>query len=109
MDYLSENGKRIYEAIEKHCRAKLKMMAIDSYELAMLANSFDCYARAAEKCKVSFSNTHDQIRAEYTVMKTEYANILKHSGKFGMNPADRDRIFKGLNKEKKRNPVDGLD
>ena len=102
MDYLSENGLLIYKQLEKHCKAKLKMLEIDSYELAMLANSFDCYARAAEKCKESFSNSHDQIRAEYTVMKSEYSNIIKHAGKFGLNPGDRDKIFKGLSKEKEK-------
>ena len=46
---------------------------------------------------------YEQIRPEYTVMKNAYGNILKHAGKFGLNPGDRDKIFKGLkDKEKKK-------
>lgn len=117
MDYLSENGKEIYAELQKHCK-KLKMMDIDHLELSMLANSFSMYADAAKLCRdegVSFTiitekgGEYQQIRPEYSVMKNEYANILKHGGKFGLNPADRDRIFKGMTKEKKKSPVDGLD
>jgi phage terminase small subunit len=39
---------------------------------------------------------YQQIRPEYTVMKNEYQNILKHSAKFGLNPGDREKIFKSL-------------
>jgi phage terminase small subunit len=109
MGYLSEQGHRIYVELQKHCK-KLKMMDIDYLELSMLANEFDCYARASKMCnEEGFANKHSQIRPEYTVMKTAYANILKHSGKFGLNPGDRARIFKGLDKKEKKNPVEGLD
>jgi len=43
---------------------------------------------------------YEQIRPEYTVMKNEYQNILKHSAKFGLNPGDRQKIFAGLNDKK---------
>jgi phage terminase small subunit len=43
-----------------------------------------------------------QIRPEYTVMKNEYGNILKHAGKFGLNPGDRDKIFKKMKDEKQK-------
>lgn len=109
MDFLSQTGSVIYEAIKAHCDAKLKMLDIDHYELAMLANSFDVYGRAAKLCNdEGFANKHSQIRPEYTVMKNEYANILKHSPKFGLNPADRMKIFKGV-KEKKKDPAADLD
>jgi hypothetical protein len=48
---------------------------------------------------------YQQGLPEYTVMKNEYGNILKHSGKFGLNPGDRARLFKKLSeggKEKKK-------
>lgn len=47
---------------------------------------------------------YQQVRPEYTVMKNEYNNILKHSGKFGLNPGDRARLFKKISepKEKKK-------
>jgi phage terminase small subunit len=115
MDFLSEKGLLIYDRLEKHCQAKLKMFDIDSLELAMLANSFAMYSDAAIICRdsgVSFTITtekggeYEQIRPEYTVMKNEYQNILKHGAKFGLNPGDRDKIFKGLKDDKKKKGFD---
>lgn len=103
--FLSDEGRAIYEAILSHCQSKLKVMEIDNFELAMLANSFDLYAKSAQLCNndgVKFTiiteagASYEQIRPEYTVMKNEYQNILKHSSKFGMNPGDRAKVFKGL-------------
>src|SRR6478609_9564529 len=100
-DYLSEGGRVIFDEIKKHCEQKLKWLAIDYFELSMLANSFYLYAKCAKDINengVSMTfqtekgGTYEQIRPEYTVMKTEYANILKHSAKFGLNQADRDKL-----------------
>jgi phage terminase small subunit len=109
MDFLSDEGVEIYKRLEKHCKDKLKVFDIDSLELSMLANSFAMYFAAAQYCKdngvsMSFTTekgTYEQIRPEYSVMKNEYQNILKHGAKFGLNPGDRDKVFKGLSKEKK--------
>lgn len=115
MGYLSERGLSIFKELEKHCREKLKMMDVDRHELEMLANAFALYEDCARVCNedgvsMSFVNdkggVYQQIRPEYTVMKNEYGNILKHSGKFGLNPGDRDKIFKGLKDEKKKKPFD---
>ncbi len=111
MDFLNENGLLILKEMEKHCRAKLSMEDIDKFELAMLANSFCLYAENAKLCNeegISMEiNTekggiYRQIRPEYTVMKNEYQNILKHSAKFGLNPGDREKIFKSLAKVKSK-------
>lgn len=104
MDFLSENGLLIFKELEKHCGEKMKMYAVDKFELAMLANSFDMYSEAAKYCTengakmtiVTERGSYYQICPEYTVMKSEYSNILKHSGKFGLNPGDRERLFKSL-------------
>ncbi|HYF69100.1 MAG TPA: P27 family phage terminase small subunit [Ohtaekwangia sp.] len=115
MDFLSKNGLLVFEEIQKHCRSKFKMYDVDKFEMAMLANSFDLYSESAKVCNekgvsMSFMNDkggiYEQIRPEYTVMKNEYGNILKHSGKFGLNPGDRDKIFKGLKDEKKKKGFD---
>jgi phage terminase small subunit len=115
--FLSPEGQIIYDVLMDHCNAKLKMMDVDNFELSMLANSFSLYADSAKICNesgvsMSFMNDkggkYEQIRPEYTVMKNEYANILKHSAKFGLNPGDRMKIFKGV-KEKKKDPAAGLD
>ena len=101
IDFLTENGLLIFKEIEKHCHNRLKMFEIDRFELAMLANSFDTYARMAKYCLDNgYQNAHHQICPEYTVMKNEYQNIIKHSSKFGLNPGDRAKFFKGLDDKK---------
>jgi phage terminase small subunit len=111
MDFLTKNGLSILKEIEKHCRERLKMADADKFEMAMLANSFDLYADNARICNaegVSMEivtekgGVYRQIRPEYTVMKNEYGNILKHAGKFGLNPGDRDKIFKKMKDEKQK-------
>lgn len=113
MDFLSEKGLLIYEEIKKHVESKLRLMDADRFEMAMLANSFDLYSQCADYVKshgVKFTITtekggeYEQICPEYTVMKSEYANILKHSGKFGLNPGDRERMFKTLKESGKEKP-----
>lgn len=115
MDFLSKNGLLIFGEIEKHCRERLKMFEIDKFEMAMLANSFDLYAENAKICNedgVAMTITtekggvYSQIRPEYTVMKNEYGNILKHAGKFGLNPGDRDKLFRKLKEDKKKKGFD---
>jgi phage terminase small subunit len=111
MDFLTKNGLLIFAEIEKHCDSRLKMADADKFEMAMLANSFDLYASNAEVCnkegiKMTITTEkggeYSQIRPEYTVMKNEYGNILKHAGKFGLNPGDRDKIFKKMKDENKK-------
>lgn len=111
MDFLTEKGLLIFKELEAHCKSKLKMMEIDHLELAMIANSFDLYAQTAKYCseegikmviQTEKGGLYEQIRPEYTVMKNEYQNILKHSAKFGLNPGDRSKVFKSLEKETKK-------
>lgn len=110
MDFLTELGRKIYKRLETHCKEKLKMMDIDSLELSMLANSMAMYFECAEFIKdngvkmtfVTEKGTYEQIRPEYTVLKNEYGNILKHGAKFGLNPGDREKIFKGLKEPEKK-------
>ncbi len=107
MDFLSNEGRLIYQELEKHCRLKLKMFDVDRFELEMLANCFDKYARNALYCRDSGdcymmqtkTGEYPMIRPEYNVMKDSYEKILKHAGKFGLNPGDRDKIFKKLKDE----------
>ena len=105
--FLSENGIAIYNEILQHCQS-IGFREIDTFELAMLANSFDLYAVNALFCKEKGSTQKpldggwDQVRPQYTVMKNEYANVLKHSAKFGMNPGDREKIFKNFQAKKPR-------
>lgn len=105
-DFLSERGISIFRMIKNHCR-KYGITDVDHMEMAMLANSFDKYAINAKFCMENGDTQHpkeggwDQVRPEYSIMKFEYQNILKHSGKFGLNPADREKIFSKIKKEKR--------
>src|SRR5688572_12982480 len=106
--FLNGAGRLIFDALMDHCKSKLKMEGVDEFELSMLANSFCLYAENAKYCndngvKMTITTEkggeYSQICPEYTVMKNEYQNILKHSGKFGLNPGDRGKIFKKLKDE----------
>lgn len=117
MDFLSENGLLIFKALKKHCESKIKMFDIDDYELALLANSFDLHAKAAMYCKdhgttymmATKTGEYPMVCPEYSVMKNEYQNILKHGAKFGLNPGDRAKIFKGLMKDDEKDKRKGFD
>jgi phage terminase small subunit len=107
LDFLTVRGMSIFRAIKNHCR-KYGITEIDHMEMAMLANAFDLYAVNAKKCLDIGYTQHpekdggwDQVRPEYTIMKQQYDIIMKHSGKFGLNPGDREKIFSKL-----KNPKD---
>lgn len=116
-DFLTKAGRTIFFAIVRHIEDKEIIDDIDTLELSMLANSMEVYMRMADICnKEGFTvevtgknGTFEMIRSEYTVMRNEYQNVLKHSGKFGLTPGDRHKIFGGLKKKKKADPNAGLD
>lgn len=108
--FLSIEGEKIFATLREHCHSKMKMESVDDFELAMLANSFALYSECAKHCsengiKMTFTSEkggiYSQISPEYTVMKNEYQNILKHSGKFGLNPGDRKNLLTVLKVEEK--------
>jgi phage terminase small subunit len=114
MKHLNDQGLEIYARIETHCREKLEMQQIDDIELSMLAYSYALYFEMAGFVKdngVKFVMTtekggeYEQIRPEYSVLKTEYQNILKHSSKFGLTPGDRAKIFKDFGKDRDKEPA----
>ncbi len=115
--FLTKAGRTIFFAIIRHIKDKEIIDDIDTLELSMLANSMEVYMRMADICnKEGFTvevtgknGTFEMIRSEYTVMRNEYQNVLKHSGKFGLTPGDRHKIFGGLKKKKKADPNEGLD
>ena len=109
-DFLTPRGIKIYGIVKKHCEQnKIWFEDVDPFELAMLANSFDLYGRMAKIVNDEDATQNPkaggwaQVRPEYTVMKNEYQNILKHSAKFGLNPGDRAKIFSGLEQEEEEN------
>ncbi len=105
-DYLSETGISIFKKIVSHLKGKGVTDGINTYELSMLSNSLDLYARAALDIK---DNGYDQnnkrsggkvMTPAYNIMKIEYSNILKHSPKFGLNPMDMAKMAESLPKPK---------
>ena len=107
-DFLTDDGLLIFKELKKHV-TQLGIKDADEYELVMLANSFDLYSQNANYCKANGTcymmptktGEYPMIRPEYNVMKNEYAQILKHSSKFGLNPGDRAKIFNMKNKGEK--------
>ena len=117
MKHLSEKGKQIYNRLKTHCESRLSMIDVDDIELSMLAYSYALYFEMAEYIKendVKFTmitekgGEYEQIRPEYSVMKNEYQNILKHSSKFGLTPGDRAKIFKDIGKKEEVDPLEEL-
>lgn len=106
--YLTPEGQAIFNRIKSHCEQNKILFEIDDYELSMLANSIYLYGKNAAVCNVKGTTQKpkgggwDQVRPEYTVMKNEYQNIIKHSSKFGINPGDRAKIFGGMKQTKKK-------
>ena len=117
LPYLTKRGRNIFYQILNHIKEAGIDSGIDAIELSMLANSYDAFERAADFCnKNGFSReieakqgSFGQIVPEYSVMKNEYSNILKHSPKYGMTPGDRLKVLGGMKKRKKKEPTEGLD
>ena len=109
--FLTDRGGGVYNLLRNHCEGLGIWNEGFTFELAMLANSFDLYYSSALFCNdpkngmvMTFETekgTYSQVRPEYTVMKNEYGNILKHGAKFGLNPADLKRVFDKLEDDKK--------
>lgn len=105
--YLTTPGKVIYKTILAHLDHQNWSHDIDTFELSMLANSFDTYAMCAEIVKKEGHTQQTKTgflatRPEVGIMQKCYAEILKHSAKFGLNPGDRKRIFKLAEKKRKK-------
>jgi P27 family predicted phage terminase small subunit len=100
-DFLTKRGRDIYQEILDGSKAR----GIDSYDpfdrmqLAMLANSLDLYARMAVtvnkkgETQKPADGGWDQVRPEYTIMRTEFQNIVKHAGNFGLSREDRIKLM----------------
>ncbi len=107
-DFLSAEGRSILSVLLSHCK-KLKMLPADSLELEMLANSFDVWQKNAKVVRDEGAVIVVQTKTgpyplqnpAHSIMTKEYQNILKHSAKFGLNPGDREKIFKGLGDKEK--------
>jgi P27 family predicted phage terminase small subunit len=116
MNILTENGQLIFNQIKDHTKAlNLSKGSADDLELTTLAHNYDLYFRMAEYCNKNGytqkpdSGGWDQVRPEYTIMQKAYTFILKHSGKYGLTPGDRAKIFAiKSEKEKEDDPFGDL-
>lgn len=97
--FLTPEGEGHYQAIKTHASTLGVWHDAFDFECKMLANSLSLYFDAAKTCNETGTSIkigkqgYQQVSPDYLVMKTEYANILKHSPKFGLNPADLSRLF----------------
>jgi len=116
-EYLTKRGRKLFYSIVKHIKDTNVIEEIDTLELSMLCHSLYTYEMMADYCnKNGFTEmvtgkngTFKQAVPEYSIMKNEYANVLRHSGKYGLTPGDRAKIFGGMKTKKKINPSEGLD
>lgn len=96
----------IYTELEKHCRERMGFEEIFYLELSMLADALADYFEAAEYCAENGNvydmptktGTYPMVHPQHTVKVKSYANVLKHGPKFGINPADFDKL-RGLKPE----------
>jgi len=118
LPYLTKRGRKIFSQVIKHITDTGIIFDIDVLELSMLANSFDIYERMSEICNgddgfteivTGKNGSFKQVRPEYSIMKAEYANIIRNSGKYGLTPGDRAKIFGGMKKKEKRSVTSDLD
>ncbi len=79
----------------------------------MLSNSLDLYSKAAAyinkygTTQVAQSG-YEQVHPNYTILNKEYASILKHSPKFGLNPSDLSKLLSTLPEKEKEDPLSYL-
>ena len=110
-DYLSKEGKVIFAKIAKYLEEAGFTDDVNSYELSMLANSFDIYAKAAKEVRdEGYQQYNDRSKTmsmtpAYNIMKIEYSNMTKHAPKFGINPVDLKKVVQ----DQKKDPEDALD
>jgi hypothetical protein len=88
-DFLTPEGHQILQELRRRFETKEGNSA-EVMILAILANSLDTYRKAADICN-KYGHTQkpkeggwDQVRPEYTVMRNEYANIMKHAAKLDL-------------------------
>jgi P27 family predicted phage terminase small subunit len=105
----SDLGKAIFFRILEFLD-RTKLEAIDSFELSVLAQNFDIFARASESVNIDGyskpvgQNNYEQVTPHWTAMKDSANYIMKHADKFGLNPAARDKI-KIFAKQEEKDPL----
>lgn len=97
--YLTPEGKEIFNFILKHHLKDIQVMEADTYMLSALANAYDLHERAGYIMNNTDSgfcqqtkNNYSQVRAEFTVWQKTLEMINKLSPNFGLGPASREKI-----------------
>jgi phage terminase small subunit len=97
---LTDRGQEIFEDLKRLVELRMELQPGDEYELTVLAQAFDTLERNAKYCDlngdihemVTKTGVYPMVRPEHSVMEKARAHILKHSGKFGLNPQDREKM-----------------
>lgn len=112
---LTKNGKIIFNQLLKFIE-KYDLEDVDSYGLTELAQQLDL----AERCRHNInnptnkdqkdgvqttSNGYTQVTGYVTVMDKCNTRIEKLGAKYGLTPADRDKIKAFAKEEKEEDPV----
>lgn len=100
-EYLTKEGKHIFNLIVDAIPNQKILLSTDSFEVSMLAQSFDVYARGCLELneQLDIKSTKAQLS---TIIKQSSDYITKNSDKFGLNPAAREKITSFAIKEEEK-------
>tara|TARA_Y100001972_G_C7636597_1_gene319657 strand:+ start:624 stop:1001 length:378 start_codon:yes stop_codon:yes gene_type:complete len=118
-EYLSDLGIKYFREIEKILHSRGLDKDEYSIELSILADQYSKHQDANEKAaerekegKPGFYNQFDngtlQINGYFTMIKESLAVILKLSPKFGLTPADLDKLKNIVGEPKKKSKLQKL-
>jgi len=97
-DYLTKEGKDIYQMLCRWVKNNDALAEIDSLVVSAAAQSFYTYAIAAlevnkKKPFQTFKTGASAVSGAYSVLKSELSNIIKFSRLFGRDNASRERLM----------------
>jgi len=100
---LSERGQKIFDLIKKHLDGQKE--DVDVYGLTVLAQAFDDFAEGVELIKkegMYYTNRNNQrvLHPAVSVKDKAVTWIFKLAPKFGISPADREKIQSFATKER---------
>lgn len=101
MEYLTKNGKSIYNEILAFLD-KNKIQDVDRFLLASLANAIDQYETTSKKINDTQMEEVNKSFSQsnyYLINKSSFDTIFKIAPKFGLSPADREKIKAFAEKE----------
>lgn len=106
-EYLSPRAKEIFFDILENLPNQDVLISTDSYELSVLASNFASYEENMtllnkEGGTQITQSGYSQVRAEWTIANKAADYIAKHSDKFALSPAVRNKMAEVWTKKEKK-------